>query len=83
MFFNIFQIMGFLHLLIKGNVNLCLKKLNFNINIFQHFNIFRLKFKNQHFSTFSPITTRVLALIYLKRLNFNIKVFFLNFNIFR
>ena len=61
------------------------KKLNFNINIFQHFNIFRLKFKNQHFSTFSPITktffnifsynNNILALIYVKRLNFNIKIF--------
>ena len=34
-------IMGFLHLLMKENDNLCVKGLNFNLNIFQHFNIFR------------------------------------------
>ena len=35
------------------------KQLNFNINIFQHFKIFREKYKNQHLSTFSIITTTI------------------------
>ena len=62
-----------------------LKELNFNINIFQHFNIFRLKLKNQHFLTFFPITTtffnifsynnNIFGANICKKIKFNINIF--------